>query len=301
MSYGLPKSELMGAARIKNILIREDRSEINIGPWDEEFQSIKKGSKRRSWARKLPIAYWKGNPDVVSPIRMELLQCNDTKNWRAQIMRQDWEAAARGGFKESKLSKQCDNRYKIYAEGYAWSVSLKYILSCGCCTLIISPEYEDFFSRGLIPKKNYLPIPSSEMCQAIKSAVDWGNSHPSEAEAIGRAAQDFMGSLSMDGVYDYMYHLLTEYSKLQAFTPVRPSTALEITLWDENCNLRVFKLARPHRKLVILTSYYQEVEMLETYPSSPALLSLRPTPLATQNLSILIHMRRFPAEAQLSP
>ncbi|GFP97341.1 o-glucosyltransferase rumi homolog [Phtheirospermum japonicum] len=203
-------------------------SEINIGPWDEEFKSIKEGSKHRSWDKKWPIAYWKGNPDVLSPIRTELLQCNDTKTWNAQIMRQDWEAEARGGFEESKLSRQCDHRYKIYAEGYAWSVSLKYILSCGSGTLIITPQYEDFFSRGLIPHNNYLPIPSTEMCPAIKFAVDWGNSHPSEAEAIGRAAQDYMASLSMDRVYDYIYHLLTEYSKLQDFRPVRPSTAVEV-------------------------------------------------------------------------
>ncbi|XP_011080692.1 O-glucosyltransferase rumi homolog [Sesamum indicum] len=203
-------------------------SEINIRPWDEEFRSIKKGSKRRNWSRKYPFAYWKGNPDVVSPIRLELLQCNDTQLWGAQILRQDWEEETKLGFKTSKLAKQCDHRYKIYAEGYAWSVSLKYILSCGCCPLIISPQYQDFFSRGLVPHKNYLPIPSTEMCPAIKFAVDWGNSHPSEAEAIGRAAQEYMGSLSMDRVYDYMYHLLTGYSKLQAFVPVRPSTAMEI-------------------------------------------------------------------------
>ncbi|KAL0419264.1 UNVERIFIED_CONTAM: hypothetical protein Sradi_1339900 [Sesamum radiatum] len=155
-------------------------SEINIRPWDEEFRSIKKGSKRRNWSKKHPFAYWKGNPDVVSPIRLELLQCNDTQLWAAQILRQDWEEETKLGFKTSKLAKQCDYRYKIYAEGYAWSVSLKYILSCGCCPLIISPQYQDFFSRGLVPHKNYLPIPSTEMCPAIKFAVDWGNSHPSE-------------------------------------------------------------------------------------------------------------------------
>ncbi|KAG8387916.1 hypothetical protein BUALT_Bualt02G0071100 [Buddleja alternifolia] len=174
-------------------------SEINIGPWDEEFESIKQGSKRRNWARKLPIAYWKGNPDVASPIRMELLQCNDTNLWRAQIMRQDWEEEARGGFKDSKLSKQCDHR------------------------------------RGLIPNKNYWRIPPSNMCESIKSAVDWGNSHPFEAEELGTAAQNFMGSLSMDRVYDYMYHLLTEYSKLQAFMPLRPSSALEVCVDSVLC------------------------------------------------------------------
>lgn len=71
-------------------------------------------------------------------------------------------------------------RYKIYAEGYAWSVSLKYILSCGSLPLIITPEYEDFFTRGLIPKKNFLPVPKTGICPAIKSFVDWGNKHSSQ-------------------------------------------------------------------------------------------------------------------------
>ncbi|XP_051113192.1 uncharacterized protein LOC127239201 [Andrographis paniculata] len=200
-------------------------SEINIRPWDEEFRKIKKGSKRRSWANKFPVAFWKGNPDVVSPVRTALLECNNTEQWNALILRQDWLAEAREGFRESKLSKQCDYRYKIYAEGYAWSVSLKYILSCGCMPLIITPQYQDFFSRGLIPHKNFWPIPKEEMCPAIKNTVNWGNSHPSEAEAIGKAAQDYMESLNMARVYDYMYHLITEYSKLQTFEPVRPPSA----------------------------------------------------------------------------
>ncbi|KAJ0944428.1 putative glycosyl transferase CAP10 domain-containing protein [Helianthus annuus] len=36
-----------------------------------------------------------------------------------------------------------------------------------------------------------------------------------------------MERLNMDRVYDYMYHLITEYAKLLDFKPVRPSTALE--------------------------------------------------------------------------
>ncbi|KAA8543732.1 hypothetical protein F0562_022091 [Nyssa sinensis] len=202
--------------------------EINLGAWDEEFRSIKQGSQARSWPRKWPIAYWKGNPDVNSPIRTELLQCNDTRQWRAQIMHQDWQEEAKDGFEKSKLSNQCNHRYKIYAEGYAWSVSLKYIVSCGSLSLIISPEFEDFFSRGLMPKKNYWPVSRFDLCRSIKYAVEWGNAHPAEAEAMGRAGQDFMESLSMDRIYDYMYHLITEYSKLQDFKPVRPSSAQEV-------------------------------------------------------------------------
>lgn len=75
-------------------------------------------------------------------------------------------------------------RYKIYAEGFAWSVSLKYIISCGSLALIISPQYEDFFSRGLIPKKNYWPVFPDELCKSIKFAVDWGNTNPSEVYIV---------------------------------------------------------------------------------------------------------------------
>ncbi|KAK1412756.1 hypothetical protein QVD17_34253 [Tagetes erecta] len=202
-------------------------SEINIGPWEEEFQSIKDGSQRQSWRKKYPYAYWKGNPDVVSPIREALLQCNDTKQWGALIMRQNWTQEALDGFKQSKLSSQCNHRYKIYAEGYAWSVSLKYILSCGCVPLIINPKYDDFFSRGLFPKKNYLPISPENICPSIKTAVEWGNGHLDQAEAIGKSVQDFMESLNIDRIYDYMYHLIVEYAKLLDFKPVRPVSALE--------------------------------------------------------------------------
>ncbi|XP_024026706.1 O-glucosyltransferase rumi homolog [Morus notabilis] len=202
--------------------------ETNLNPWDEEFRDIKRGSERTSWTKKHPRAYWKGNPDVDSPVRTELLNCNHSRTWGAQIWRQDWTEEAKGGYEKSRLSNQCNNRYKIYAEGYAWSVSLKYILSCGSLALIISPQYEDFFIRGLIPMKNYWPISSTDLCPSIKYGVEWGNAHPSEAKAIGKGGQEFMESLSMNRVYDYMFHLINEYSKLQTFKPVRPSSALEV-------------------------------------------------------------------------
>lgn len=41
-----------------------------------------------SWEKKFPYAYWKGNPDVNSRVREELIMCNDTNKWGAQILRQ---------------------------------------------------------------------------------------------------------------------------------------------------------------------------------------------------------------------
>ncbi|KAF9599108.1 hypothetical protein IFM89_035387 [Coptis chinensis] len=154
--------------------------ETNIQPWDEEFRSIKQGSKALNWTRKRNHAYWKGNPYVGSAVRTDLLRCNDTTKWGAEVFIQDWVQETRVGFKQSKLADQCKHRYKIYAEGFAWSVSLKYILSCGSLALIISPNFEDFFSRGLIPKQNHWPISRANLCPSIKYAVEWSNANPSQ-------------------------------------------------------------------------------------------------------------------------
>lgn len=37
-----------------------------------------------------------------------------------------------------------------------------------------------------------------------------------------------MESISMDRIYDYMFHLISEYSKLQKFKPEKPSSAKEV-------------------------------------------------------------------------
>ncbi|CAN6349718.1 unnamed protein product [Urochloa humidicola] len=202
--------------------------ETNIEPWSREFKSIKLGAKARRWVDRVPTAYWKGNPDVASPLREALLGCNDTALWRAEIMRQNWTDEAKAGYQHSKLSTQCTHRYKIYAEGFAWSVSLKYILSCGSMALLIEPQYEDFFSRGLDPRVNYWPVGRVGMCESIRDAVDWGNANPAEAERVGRRGQRLMQDLRMPAVYDYMLHLLTEYAALMDFSPAPPPTAQEV-------------------------------------------------------------------------
>jgi protein glucosyltransferase len=62
--------------------------ETHIEPWSREFKSIRQGAKKVRWPDRVPTAYWKGNPDVASPLRLALLACNDTNLWRAEIMRQ---------------------------------------------------------------------------------------------------------------------------------------------------------------------------------------------------------------------
>ncbi|KQK07501.1 O-glucosyltransferase rumi homolog [Brachypodium distachyon] len=210
--------------------------ETHINPWAKEFRAIKQGSRRVKWGDRVPLAFWKGNPDVASPLRLALLACNDTNLWHAQIMRQNWEEEAKSGYRHSALSTQCAHRYKVYAEGFAWSVSLKYILACGSMALVIDPRYEDFFSRGLEAKVNHWPVRADVgMCESIRDAVEWGNAHPEEAELVGRRGQRLMQELGMDAVYDYMLHLLTEYAKLLDFVPSPPDTAQEACVGSVLC------------------------------------------------------------------
>lgn len=211
--------------------------EINIKPWNLLLGELKEGNKKLKWMDREPYAYWKGNPSVAET-RMDLLKCNVSKkqDWNARIYPQDWLTEIEKGFKQSDLASQCIHRYKIYIEGSAWSVSEKYILACDSLSLIVTPNYYDFFTRELMPVHHYWPIQDKDKCRSIKFAVDWGNSHKQKAQAIGKEASKFIQEkLNMDYVYDYMLHLLTEYAKLQKFKPTVPRKAVELCAESMAC------------------------------------------------------------------
>ncbi|GLT67834.1 hypothetical protein SLA2020_401130 [Shorea laevis] len=205
-------------------------AEINIKPWHSILKDIEEGNKRRKWMDREPYAYWKGNP-FVDDTRKDLLKCNvsEQQDWNARLYIQDWIQESEQGFKQSDVANQCTYRYKIYIEGYAWSVSEKYILACDSVTLLVKPKFYDFFIRSLQPVHHYWPIRDDDKCKSIKFAVDWGNSHKKKAQEIGQAASRFMQEeLKMDNVYDYMYHLLNEYAKLLRYKPSVPDGAVEL-------------------------------------------------------------------------
>ncbi|KAK3141953.1 hypothetical protein QOZ80_4BG0340290 [Eleusine coracana subsp. coracana] len=206
--------------------------ELNIKPWDALRREMKEGNAMVKWTDRAPYAYWKGNPTVGAQ-RPDLLRCNVSgkHDWNARIYAQDWRKEVQEGFRESDLSKQCKHRYKIYIEGRGWSVSGKYILACDSVALVVRPRFHDFFSRGLAPLRHYWPVSDRGKCRSIKFAVDWGNAHTDKAQEIGRNASRFIQEeLTMDHVYDYMFHLLTEYAKLLRYKPAVPRGAAEVTV-----------------------------------------------------------------------
>ncbi|XP_030928223.1 protein O-glucosyltransferase 1-like [Quercus lobata] len=204
--------------------------ELDIKPWRTTLVALKEGNKRIKWKDRKPYAFWKGNP-YVSKKREELLKCNvpNKNDWNVRLYIQDWIKESKQGFKNSKLEEQCTHRYKIYIEGWTWSVSEKYILACNSMTLLVNPQYHDFFTRSLVPMQHYWPINiTNNICRDLKLAVEWGNNHTDKAQKIGEAGSKFIQeNLKMDFVYDYMFHLLSEYAKLLKFEPTIPPGAHE--------------------------------------------------------------------------
>ncbi|GAB2290994.1 hypothetical protein Dimus_025248 [Dionaea muscipula] len=209
--------------------------EINIKPWVPLMKDMEEGNQRINWTNREPYAFWKGN--LHTGPRVKLGRCNSIKDWNAQILQQDWRKETSQGFRNSDLSKQCTHRYKIYMEGNAWSVSEKYILACDSMTLLVDPAFYDFFTRSLIPMKHYWPINSVHICSSIKFAVEWGNNHTDEAQKIGKAGSNFIKQeMTMDHIYDYMFHVLDQYGKLFKYKPTVPPGAVELCSDTWSCS-----------------------------------------------------------------
>ncbi|KAK6920152.1 Glycosyl transferase CAP10 domain [Dillenia turbinata] len=211
--------------------------ETNIKPWRDVISDIKEGNQKIKWNDRVPFAYWRGNPHV-SPVRADLMRCNITEkqNYSTLLYVQDWDKESKMGYQHSNLEDQCTHRYKIYVEGWAWSVSQKYILACDSPTLLIIPHYYDFYLRGMVPLEHYWPIRDNNKCKGLQFAVEWGNNNTEKAQAIGRAGSSFIHEeLNLDNVYDYMFHLMNEYAKLLNFKPTIPPGAVELCAESMAC------------------------------------------------------------------
>ncbi|KAL1192124.1 hypothetical protein V5N11_020844 [Cardamine amara subsp. amara] len=212
-------------------------AEVNIKPWAKSVLAIEEGNKMTQWKDRVAYAYWRGNP-YVAPTRRDLLRCNvsSQEDWNTRLYIQDWDKESREGFKNSNLENQCTHRYKIYIEGWAWSVSEKYIMACDSMTLYVRPKFYDFYRRGMMPLQHYWPIRDNSKCTSLKFAVHWGNTHLDQARKIGEEGSRFIREeVRMEYVYDYMFHLMNEYAKLLKFKPEIPWGATEITPDNMGC------------------------------------------------------------------
>ncbi|TVU35884.1 hypothetical protein EJB05_17791, partial [Eragrostis curvula] len=221
--------------------------EMNIRPWPQMLEEVTRENERVRWLERQPYAYWKGKPNIYR-IRHQLLRCNISNGheWNAhlfsQVLREEKPSATAFSFllnliggvnlpslTNAGLELRPPKWYKIYIEGNSWSASEKYILACNSPVLFVETPFQDILSRALVVDKHYWHINRDDMCRSIKAVVDWGNQHPEQAQLIGEQGSRFVKEeMSMDHLYDYMLHLLTEYAKLLRYKPTIPKDAVEI-------------------------------------------------------------------------
>ncbi|CAM6083080.1 unnamed protein product [Calypogeia fissa] len=73
------------------------------------------------------------------------------------------------------------------------------------------------------------------MGDAMNKAVEWAEASQGEAVRIGEAGREFVrNELSMENVYNYMFHLLREYAQLLKFKPIQEAASL-VTLDQVLC------------------------------------------------------------------
>eukprot|EP00271_Cylindrocystis_brebissonii_P006069 TRINITY_DN18627_c0_g1_i2.p1 TRINITY_DN18627_c0_g1~~TRINITY_DN18627_c0_g1_i2.p1 ORF type:complete len:284 (-),score=19.52 TRINITY_DN18627_c0_g1_i2:247-1098(-) len=216
---------------------------MDIRPWEEERRLIEEGARGSgAWEDKVPRAYWRGNERTGGPrrslspnkgLRRRLVNCSEppaftngieayatfNPNWRPGDNKYRHNLTVRG---YRPLASQCKHRFRIYAGGIGWSVSLKYMLPCNSTLLAIRPVYYDFFSRALLaPQVKAAVIISREsLCESLSTAVAKGNSRPARSVRLAQKAALFASrDLAMPIVYSYMLHFLGAYAHLQLYSP----------------------------------------------------------------------------------
>ncbi|KAE8721291.1 Downstream target of A 2 [Hibiscus syriacus] len=197
-------------------------AEVNIMPWEQMLRAIKKRRERIKWEDREPYAFWKGNPTFAAD-RVDFLKCNlsDKNDWNVRLYKQDWNKEVQ------KVSIILDWKINAPIEGVTWSASEKYILACDSMTLMVKPIYYGFFSRSMVPMQHFWKIGRENKCRDLKFA----------AQAIGRAGSKYMEEmLSTRNVYDYMFHLLNEYSKLLKFKPTIAPNARRVCAETMACS-----------------------------------------------------------------
>ncbi|KAE8733329.1 Downstream target of A 2 [Hibiscus syriacus] len=217
-------------------------AEVKILPWEQMLRAIKQGREKIKWEEREPYAFWKGNPHVAAD-RVDLMKCNlsDKNDWNVRVYKQDWRKEIGHGFQQSKLEDQCTHRYMNYENLFFLIVrELDYDFeSNGILNFAVVPwlsRYKIYiegatWSRSLVPMRHFWPVHRKNKCRDLKFAVDWGNDHTREGKREANISKRCWRY-----VYDYMFHMLNEYSKLLKFKPTIPPKAQRVCAETAACS-----------------------------------------------------------------
>lgn len=117
-------------------------------------------------------------------------------------------------------------RYRIYAEGSAWSVSIKYGLACGSTMLLIEPVFKAFYDHGLKDGENCLVVPKHPaLCENMRDKV--GSISHSSITLIGATCWSPVLALHLSSIATQIKKTVLfdkNYSGQRSFGPRMPAS-----------------------------------------------------------------------------
>ena len=197
------------------------------------LESVRKGNKHISWAKKIDKSVWRGSmtggaftclnflefprskavflslqhPDLIDAKYVGVTQCSDPKEVLEQFGLYFGDSMS--------IEQQLQYKYQLLLDGNSCSYSRAYWqLFSNSLIFKQASDAVQWYSRALIPFVHYVPI--AEDVSDLVEMMNWAKTHDKEARAISLRAQKFANeNLTYDKILQYFYLLLSEYSKLQ--------------------------------------------------------------------------------------
>lgn len=205
-----------------------------LGRWDQHRDTLAKAHKRWPWAKKKPMAFFRGSRtsherDPLILLSREVPELVDAAYTRNQAWKSDADTLGRPAADEVHLVDHCQFRYLFNFRGVAASFRFKHLFLCGSLVLHVGDEWKEFFYDSMKPWIHYIPVPFNASKEEIWRLLSFAQRNEMEAERIAERGRQFIWNhLDMNDVKCYWRRLLKRYAKLLHFEPKRDPGLIEI-------------------------------------------------------------------------
>jgi hypothetical protein len=187
--------------------------------WKRDIKTLIKENKKLPWNKKLPKAFWRGNPNKPQRYNLCEISLKNPIFIDAGIIKNESYTPEKNHLLKEFTPMIAHLNYKYLPvldgfmcsyNGYQWRLMSN--------SLVIKQQSEEiqWFYLALKPFIHYLPIKNdlSDLIEKIK----WALNNDDKCKKISKNATQFIiNNLSLEDVYVYLYKILFEYSKLQNF------------------------------------------------------------------------------------
>jgi len=201
---------------------------------EELYKQVIARSSTIPWERKIPKALWRGNPTgggyhlerwrqaprsnlvFYAQKHPDILDCafRPIPGMTALLLQEMLQEMV---FKEAmRPSEQLAYRYLIAIDGNSFPSSQKWQLFSKCLLLKNESDYIEWFDRGLIPYRHFVPFRQDS--SNLSDLILWMRENDALMKEIANNAQEFAKENLMDRhTFLYCQKLFASYSALQLF------------------------------------------------------------------------------------